>query len=71
VLVMRDTTERPEGIEAGTSELVGTSPDRICQQTAALLQDQTLYQRRSQLANPYGDGQAAQRIRQVLERDLP
>ncbi len=70
VLVMRDATERPEGIAAGTSELVGTSPDRICQQAAALLQDQALYQRRRQLANPYGDGSAAERIRQVLERDL-
>lgn len=68
VLVMRDTTERPEGISAGTCRLVGTDPERILSEAALLLDDVGEYQRRSQLANPYGDGQAAQRIRAILER---
>ena len=70
VLVMRDTTERPEGVAAGTCRLVGTEPRRILEEAALLLDDPAEYQRRSSLANPYGDGQAAQRIRQVLEASL-
>ncbi|MFE4712120.1 MULTISPECIES: non-hydrolyzing UDP-N-acetylglucosamine 2-epimerase [Paenibacillus] len=62
VLVLRDTTERPEGIEAGTLELVGTDEEKVYQRTHALLTDQELYQSMSQAANPYGDGKASERI---------
>lgn len=62
VLVLRDTTERPEGIEAGTLELVGMSEERVYERTRALLTDDTLYESMSQAANPYGDGQASERI---------
>ena len=67
---MRDTTERPEGIDAGTCTLVGTDPDRIMSSCRELLDDENEYTRRSSLANPYGDGHAAERITSVLERDL-
>lgn len=67
VLVMRETTERPEGISAGTCRLVGTDPHRILTEAALLLDDDREFTRRSQLANPYGDGFAAQRIRKILE----
>lgn len=70
VLVMRETTERPEGVSAGTCRLVGTNPQRILDEAAILLEDQVEYQRRSSLANPYGDGQAAIRIRELLESAL-
>lgn len=70
VLVMRDTTERPEGVEAGTCRLVGTNPDVILREAAILLNDPTEYLRRSALKNPYGDGRAAERIRAILEQDL-
>jgi UDP-N-acetylglucosamine 2-epimerase (non-hydrolysing) len=62
VLVLRDTTERPEGIEAGTLELVGTDEEKVYQRTHALLTDQNLYQSMSRAANPYGDGKASERI---------
>jgi UDP-N-acetylglucosamine 2-epimerase (non-hydrolysing) len=62
VLVMRDTTERPEAVAAGTVELVGTSRSRIRQQTSRLLLDPEAYEHMSQAHNPYGDGHAAQRI---------
>jgi len=62
VLVLRDTTERPEGIEAGTLELVGTDEEKVYQRTHALLTDQDLYQSMSRAANPYGDGRASGRI---------
>ncbi|WP_342437455.1 UDP-N-acetylglucosamine 2-epimerase (non-hydrolyzing) [Paenibacillus sp. FSL L8-0436] len=62
VLVLRDTTERPEGIEAGTLELVGTDEEKVYQRTYALLTDQNLYQSMSRAANPYGDGKASERI---------
>ena len=61
VLVLRDTTERPEGIEAGTLELVGTDEAKVYDRTKALLQDQEVYERMSKAANPYGDGKASQR----------
>lgn len=67
VLVMRDTTERPEGIEAGTLKLVGTSEDGIYHAFRELLTDQEAYQSMSGARNPYGDGKASQRIRKVLE----
>lgn len=62
VLVLRDTTERPEGIEAGTLELVGTDEAKVYDRTKTLLQDQEVYDRMSKAANPYGDGKASQRI---------
>jgi len=62
VLVLRDTTERPEGIEAGTLELVGTDEEAVYGRTKALLTDDALYDRMSRAANPYGDGRASERI---------
>jgi UDP-N-acetylglucosamine 2-epimerase (non-hydrolysing) len=62
VLVMRDETERPEGIEAGTLELVGPHGTRIVEATRRLLCDELAYARMARAANPYGDGRAAQRI---------
>lgn len=70
VLVMRETTERPEGVTAGTCTLVGTDPDRILREAGILLSNPAEYARRAALRNPYGDGQAAQRIRDILERTL-
>jgi len=70
VLVMRDTTERPEGVDAGTCLLIGTSPNRIRAEAKILLEDAAEYERRSQLKNPYGDGKAAKAIREILEKSL-
>lgn len=61
-LVLRDTTERPEGIDAGTLELVGTNEELVYERAKALLTDSELYNRMSQAANPYGDGRASERI---------
>lgn len=66
VLVLRDTTERPEGISAGTLELVGTDEDRIYERTKVLLTDSTAYERMSRAANPYGDGRSSERIVQAI-----
>lgn len=66
VLVLRDTTERPEGIEAGTLELVGTDEDVVYGRAKALLTDSALYEKMSKAANPYGDGQASKRIVQAI-----
>ncbi|WP_199623588.1 non-hydrolyzing UDP-N-acetylglucosamine 2-epimerase [Paenibacillus alkalitolerans] len=66
VLVLRDTTERPEGIDAGTLELVGTDEDRIYERARALLTDKALYERMSRAANPYGDARASERIVQAV-----
>ncbi|WP_212980514.1 non-hydrolyzing UDP-N-acetylglucosamine 2-epimerase [Paenibacillus azoreducens] len=66
VLVLRDTTERPEGIDAGILELVGTDEQNVYERTRALLTDQTLYDSMSKAANPYGDGKASQRIVQAI-----
>jgi UDP-N-acetylglucosamine 2-epimerase (non-hydrolysing) len=68
VLVMRDTTERPEGIDAGTCELVGTDPEVIVSAARLLLDNAAEYKRRSLLVNPYGDGMSAQRIVKILEK---
>lgn len=70
VLVMRDTTERPEGVDAGTCLLVGTNPETISREAQTLLDDDSEYTRRSRLQNPYGDGFAASRIRSILESSL-
>ena len=66
VLVLRDTTERPEGVRAGTLKLVGTDPVRVKEAMAALLTDETLYRKMSQAPNPYGDGRASERIVQAI-----
>lgn len=70
VLVMRETTERPEGIKAGTCRLVGTDPEAILREASALLADESEYQRRAALRNPYGDGQATPRIVEACWRFL-
>lgn len=66
VLVLRDTTERPEGVEAGTLELVGTDENTIFERARTLLTDQEAYDRMSRAANPYGDGRASERIVQAI-----
>ena len=67
VLVMRDTTERPEGIKAGTLKLVGTDEDVIYQNFKQLLEDEEAYRAMSTASNPYGDGFACKRIADILE----
>ncbi len=67
VLVMRDTTERPEGVEAGTLKLVGTDEENIYKQTEILLTDSKVYHHMSNIQNPYGDGEAARRIVDIIE----
>lgn len=69
VLVMRDTTERPEGIEAGTLRLVGTSEDRIYAAFTNLLDDENAYLEMANSSNPYGDGRASERIAMALAED--
>ena len=66
VLVMRDTTERPEGIAAGTLKLVGTTEETIYQEFKRLLEDRRAYDAMSQASNPYGDGHACERIADIL-----
>ncbi len=66
VLVMRDTTERPEGIEAGTLKLVGTDEETIFSQCHTLLTDRLAYEKMSRAVNPYGDGHASERISRIL-----
>lgn len=66
VLVMRDTTERPEGIAAGTLKLVGTEEEAICQSFTELLDNQEAYYSMAHAANPYGDGHACERIADIL-----
>ena len=62
VLVLRDTTERPEGVEAGTLKLVGTESEKVKKEMEELLDNAAEYQRMSQAKNPYGDGKASERI---------
>ena len=70
VLVMRDTTERPEGIEAGTLKLVGTEEDTIYKEFSNLLSSSDEYKKMSKASNPYGDGHACERIADILEEKL-
>lgn len=70
VLVMRDTTERPEGIAAGTLKLVGTDEEVIYKTFKELLEDQNEYDKMSKASNPYGDGLASKRITDILEKKL-
>lgn len=67
VLVMRETTERPEAVAAGTVRLVGTSEDRIVAEVTSLLTDRGAYQKMARAVNPYGDGQAAMRSVQAIQ----
>ena len=67
VLVMRDTTERPEGVKAGTLKLVGTNEDAIYESCKLLLTDKDVYASMAQASNPYGDGHACERIADILE----
>jgi UDP-N-acetylglucosamine 2-epimerase (non-hydrolysing) len=66
VLVMRDKTERPEAVHAGTAILVGTNPDVIVRETTRLLDDPAEYERRARIHNPYGDGRASARIHDAV-----
>jgi len=66
VLVMRDTTERPEALEAGTVKLVGTDYDKIINEVSALVDNQAYYEKMSKAVNPYGDGKACDRIINIL-----
>ncbi len=68
VLVMRDTTERPEAVDAGTVRLVGTDFEKITTETARLLTDRDAYEQMSRASNPYGDGHASERIADTLAR---
>ena len=69
VLVMRDTTERPEALDAGTVKLVGTNYDKILNEVSALLDDTAYYERMSKAVNPYGDGMACGRIVSALSNE--
>src|SRR3712207_6836564 len=68
ILVMRETTERPEGVAAGTARLVGTDPEVILREAGQLLTDAQAYEKMARAANPYGDGQSAARIVDTLFR---
>ena len=70
VLVMRDTTERPEGLEAGTLRLVGTEENKIYTMLNLLLEDQGEYNKMARANNPYGDGFSSKRIADILESKL-
>jgi UDP-N-acetylglucosamine 2-epimerase (non-hydrolysing) len=71
VLVMRDTTERPEALKSGTVHLVGTNHDLIVNEVSTLLDDAAAYKRMSKAVNPYGDGKACSRIVRVLADETP
>ena len=68
VLVLRDTTERPEAVEAGTVKLVGTAYDDVLRETNLLLDDAEHYRSMAEAANPYGDGKACERIIHAILR---
>ncbi len=70
VLVARNVTERPEGVEAGTLMLVGTEEENVYLHMKQLLEDKELYQKMSKAANPYGDGTSCKQIADILEREL-
>ncbi|WP_186414762.1 non-hydrolyzing UDP-N-acetylglucosamine 2-epimerase, partial [Oenococcus oeni] len=68
VLVLRDTTERPEGIEAGTLKLIGTKKNKVKKSIEDLLEDSNVYNKMAQAKNPYGDGHASERILNFIEK---
>lgn len=67
VLVLRETTERPEAVKAGTAKLVGTEPARVVEAASQLLSDAAAYEKMATAINPFGDGRAAERILQIVE----
>lgn len=71
VLVMRDTTERPEALASGTVHLVGTDYDKIINEVSTLLENEAAYEEMSKAVNPYGDGKACSRIVAVLNGENP
>jgi UDP-N-acetylglucosamine 2-epimerase (non-hydrolysing) len=70
VLVMRNVTERTEGIEAGTAKLVGTNREKIVFETAKLLENSDEYDKMAKAVNPYGDGKASERIVKILTESI-
>jgi UDP-N-acetylglucosamine 2-epimerase (non-hydrolysing) len=66
VLVLRETTERPEAVDAGTAKLIGTDRDRILSEASALLESPAVYEKMANAVNPFGDGQASERIVQIV-----
>jgi len=70
VLVMRNTTERPEAIEAGTVRLVGTDTKRIIEQAQKLISNRKFYEKMSRSSNPYGDGSASVKIVSYIKNNL-
>ena len=66
---MRDTTERPEGVKAGTLKLVGTNEENIYNEFKKLIEDKDEYEKMSTASNPYGDGFASKRIADILEKE--
>ena len=70
VLVLRDTTERPEGIEAGTLKLVGTDEALILSEALHLLNDEEAYSKMATIQNPYGDGKASERIVEIIRYEF-
>ena len=71
VLVMRETTERPEGVAAGTAKLIGTDEDRIVSEIFTLLDDTAAYAAMARAHNPFGDGRAAARIAEIIAKGFP
>lgn len=71
VLVMRETTERPEGVLAGTAKLIGTDPERIVAEVSTLLDDPAAYGAMARAHNPFGDGRAAARIATIVAEGKP
>ena len=69
VLVMRDKTERPEAINAGTVKLVGSNRNKIFREASKLLNDKSEYNNHSQKQNPYGDGKASEKIKEILKKE--
>jgi len=67
VLVLREVTERPEGVEAGTVKIVGLSKERIFKETCKLLDNKKMYDRMATSVNPYGDGKSSQRIVDAIQ----
>lgn len=70
MLVMRDTTERPEAVTAGTVKLVGTNYDAIMKEVSELLDSEEAYNKMSRAVNPYGDGRACERIVKRLKEEI-
>lgn len=70
VLVMRDTTERPEGIKAGTLKLVGTNEETIYKNFKLLLENEEEYKKMGNASNPYGDGNACRKIAKIVKEEI-